>query len=156
MFKRITESGQDEYFSSIEEARAYAENARKSMVRYKAFLSNLRSLCIRGKYLEVGAGPGILTAEVAKNYPEVGITALELLPDMITVGQEYVSENKLSDCIKFVAGDVEDEKLLNSLGEFDLVFSAYSFHHWANARKALTNLLGAVKKRRNALFIRPA
>jgi len=146
MFKRVRESNQDEFFSSIDDARNYAESAKKSMMRYKAFLANLQSLNIKGKYLEVGAGPGVLTVEIARTYPGVEITALELLPDMITVGREYVAENKLDNRIKFVVGDVEDKKFLQSLGEFDLVYSTYSLHHWANPDKAIINLYSAVNK----------
>ena len=146
MFKRITESNQNESFSNINDAINYAESAKKSTMRYKAFLSNLQSLDIKGKYLEVGAGPGVLTVEIARTYPEVEITALELLPDMVTVGQEYVAENKLDDRIKFVVGDVEDEKFIHSLGKFDLVYSTYSLHHWTNSDKAVVNLYSAVNK----------
>ncbi len=146
MFKRVTESNQDEFFSSIDDAINYAERVKKSMMRYKAFLANLQSLDIKGKYLEVGAGPGVLTVEIARIYPEVEITALELLPDMVTVGREYVAENKLDNRIKFVVGDVEDEKFIHSLGEFDLVYSTYSLHHWTHPDKAVVNLYSAVNK----------
>jgi len=146
MFKRVTESNQDDIFSSIDDARKYSESAKRSMMRYKAFLVNLQSLDIKGKYLEVGAGPGVLTVEIARTYPEVEITALELLPDMVTVGREYVAENSLDNRIKFVVGDVEDEKFLHSLGEFDLVYSTYSLHHWSNPDKAVVNLCSTVKK----------
>ncbi len=83
------------------------------MMRYKVFLANLQSLDIKGKYLEVGAGPGILTVEIARTYPEVEITALELIPDMVTVGREYVTENTLDNLIKIVVGEVEDEKFIH-------------------------------------------
>ena len=65
MLKRITESNQSDSFSSIDDAKNYAESAKHSMMRYKAFLANLQSLAIKGKYLEVGAGPGILTVKTA-------------------------------------------------------------------------------------------
>ncbi|MBN2515537.1 MAG: class I SAM-dependent methyltransferase [Deltaproteobacteria bacterium] len=146
MFKRVTESNQCEFFSSIDDARTYAEKAKKSMMRYKAFLANLRSLDIKGRYREIGAGPGVLTVEIARNYPEVEITALELLPDMVTVGRKHVAENKLENRITYVIGDVEDERSYHSLGEFDLVYSTYSLHHWANTDKAVANLYRAVKK----------
>jgi len=90
-------------------------------------ITSFTSLNIKGKFLEIGAGPGILTVEIARTYSEVEITALELLPDMVTVGQEYVAENNLENRIEFVVGDVEDEKLVHSLGEFDLVYSTYEF-----------------------------
>jgi SAM-dependent methyltransferase len=146
MFKRVIESNQSEFFSSIDDARTYAENAKKSMMRYKAFIANLRSLDIKGRYLEIGAGPGVLTVEIARNYPEVEITALELLPDMVTVGREYIAENKLDNRITYVIGDVENEKLYHSLGTFDLVYSTYSLHHWSNPDKAIVNLYSTVKK----------
>lgn len=145
MFKRKTESNQNEFFSSIDDARTYAESAKKSTMRYKAFLSNLQSHDIKGKYLEIGAGPGVLTVIIAQNFPEVEITALELLPDMVTVGREYVAEKKLDNRITFVVGDVENEKLLHALGEFDLVYSTYSLHHWVNPDRAIANLYGAVR-----------
>lgn len=44
MFKRVTESNQDDFFSSIDDARNYAESAKDSMMRYKSFLANLQSL----------------------------------------------------------------------------------------------------------------
>ncbi len=146
MFKRVTESNQEEFFSSIDDVRNYAQSAKKSMMRYKAFLANLQSLDIKGKYLEVGSGPGVLTVEIARTYPEVEITALELLPDMVTVGREYVAENKLDNRIKFAVGDVADKKTLHSLGKFDLVYSTYSLHHWTNPDKAIVNLYSAVNK----------
>jgi SAM-dependent methyltransferase len=146
MFKRVIESNQSEFFSSIDDARTYAENAKKSMMRYKAFIANLRSLDIKGRYLEIGAGPGVLTVEIARNHPEVEITALELLPDMVTVGREYIAENKLDNRITYVIGDVENEKLYHSLGTFDLVYSTYSLHHWSNPDKAIVNLYSTVKK----------
>ena len=113
MFKRVAESSQNEFFSNIDDARKYAESTKKSMMRYKVFLANLQSLDIKGKYLEVGAGPGVLTVEIARTYPEVEITALELIPDMVTVGREYVTENTLDNLIKIVVGEVEDEKFIH-------------------------------------------
>lgn len=144
MFERVIESNQNDLFSGIDNARKYAEGAKKSMVRYKAFLANLQSLDIKGRYLEVGAGPGILTVEIARTYPEVEITAVELLPDMVTVGKEYVAENRLDDRITFVAGDVEDENFMHSLGTFDLVYSTYSLHHWTAPGQAAANLYGTL------------
>jgi len=144
MFKRVIESSQDEYFTSLDSVRKYAESAKKSMIRYKAFLKNLQSLDIKGRYLEIGAGPGVLTGEIARTFREVEITAVELSQFMTTIGSEYVAESNLEDRIRFIVGNVEDETLLHSLGEFDLVFSTYSLHHWENPEKAIANLMQTV------------
>ena len=114
MFKRVTESNQDEFFSSIDDARNYAESAKKSMVRYNAFLANLQSLDIKGKYLEVGAGPGVLTVEIARTYPEVEITALELLPDMIV---DFGKFGKRVSYGRFTQHPVEEAKEMNTPAE---------------------------------------
>ena len=144
MFERKVEAHQEESFSGLENARQYAESAKKSMLRYRAFLKNLEYLDIKGKYLEIGAGPGILTTEIARIHPTVEITAVELSQDMATVGREYVADNGFGDRMKFVVGDAEDESLINSLGKFDLVYCTYTLHHWADAEKAIRNLTPAL------------
>ena len=144
MFERKVEAHQEESFSGLDNAKQYAESAKKSMLRYRAFLKNLGTLDIKGRYLEVGAGPGILTTEIARIHPIVEITAIELSQDMATVGREYVVDNGFEDRIKFVVGNAEDESLINSLGKFDLVYCTYTLHHWADAGKAIRNLTPAL------------
>ncbi|GAG11505.1 unnamed protein product, partial [marine sediment metagenome] len=139
MFERKVESHQEEAFLGIDNARKYAESARKSMLRYRAFLKNLQSLDVEGRYLEIGAGPGVLAVEIAYAHPEVEITAVEISPDMATVGGEYVAKNGLEDRIEFVLGDAEDKGLIDSLGEFNLVYCTYMLHHWVDAAKAISN-----------------
>ena len=140
MFKRKVESHQEESFSGLDNARQYAESAKKSTMRYRAFLKNLQFLSVKGKYLEIGAGPGVLTTEIARIHPAVEITAVELSQDLAVLGREYVAGNSLEDRINFVIGDAEDEAFINSLGKFDLVYCTYTLHHWDDAQKAITNL----------------
>jgi SAM-dependent methyltransferase len=144
MFERKVESHQEEAFLGIENARKYAESAQKSTLRYRAFLENLQSLDVEGRYLEIGAGPGVLAVEIARARPEIEITAVEISPDMATVGGKYVAENGLEDRIEFVIGDAEDEGLIDSLGEFNLVYCTYTLHHWVDAAKTISNLNCAV------------
>jgi len=144
MFERKVETHQEESFSGLDNARQYAESSKKSMMRYRAFLRNLESLDIKGKYLEIGAGPGVLTTEIARIHSDVEITAVELSSDMATVGKEYVADNGLEDRIKFVVGNAENESLINSLGKFNLVYCTYTLHHWEDAEKAIRNLTRAL------------
>ena len=144
MFERKVEDHQEESFSGLDNAKQYADSAKKSMMRYRAFLKNLDSLNIAGKYLEIGAGPGILTTEIARIHTVVEITAVELSPDMAVVGKEYVADNGLEHRINFVIGNAEDETLINSLGKFNLVYCTYTLHHWADAEKAIRNLTRAL------------
>ena len=140
MFERKVEMHQNESFVGLEAAKEYAESAEKSTMRYRAFLSTLKSLSIQGKYLDVGAGTGNLAAIIAQNNSAVEITALEISTDMVTVGEEYIREKGLQSQIKFIKGDAIDKETIDELGKFDLIYSTYSLHHWENPEKVVANL----------------
>ncbi|MCG3212667.1 MAG: Trans-aconitate 2-methyltransferase [Anaerolineae bacterium] len=141
MFERKIEIHRDEAFEGLEAARQYAEAAQKSTRRYMAFLERLEALSIEGRYLDVGAGPGILTSLVAEKFPWVEITALELSEAMVSMGQDYITHHGLEGQINFVTGDAADEEFIQSLGKFDLIFSTYTLHHWEHPRKVIDNLV---------------
>jgi len=141
MFQRKVEPYHEEYFDNIENARKYAKHAEKSMIRYKAFLKRLRRLGIKGKYLEVGAGPGILATVIAQENPDIEITAVELSSAMMTVGKDYVKSKGVQNRIQYVLGDANDEVLLKKLGTFNVIYSTYTLHHWDNPEKVIRNLL---------------
>jgi 2-polyprenyl-3-methyl-5-hydroxy-6-metoxy-1,4-benzoquinol methylase len=144
VFERKVEIHQEEAFEGLEAARQYAETAQKSTRRYLAFMQRLESLGIEGRYLDVGAGPGLLTGLVAQKFPQVEITALELSPAMVTVGQEVLKSKGLQDRVTYVTGNAADKDLIQSLGKFDLVFSTYTLHHWAQPRRVIDNLLAVL------------
>lgn len=152
MFERKVEINQEEWFDSIEAARQYAESAEKSTIRYRSFLKNLKSLGIKGRYLDIGAGPGILTTRIAQDNPGVEITAVEISPYMVTLAKEYAGSKGLQDQIKFVVGDVTDKDLIETLGKYDLVYSTYTLHHWDDPEKVIRILIGTLKDG-GALFI---
>lgn len=144
MFRRRIEMHQEEVFEGLEAARRYADSAQKSTRRYMAFLERLESLGIKGRYLDIGAGPGILTSIIALKYPQVEIIALEPSPAMVSVGEDYLKSKGLQGRINFVIGDAADKELIQSLGKFDLIFSTYSLHHWGNPRQIIDNLRTAL------------
>lgn len=142
MFKRIIEEHQDENFSGIENARKYAkESAESSKMRFRGLLKKLNYLNIKGDYLEIGAGSGILATMIAENNKGVDITAIEISSDMITVANEYLEKKKIKSQIKFIEGNIEDEKLLQKLGKYDLIYSTFSLHHWNNPKKVIIELM---------------
>jgi len=99
---------------------------------------------ISGDYLEMGAGPGLLAVMVARQNPEINITAVDLSSDMAAVADEYITENKLENRIRYLVGDVSDEKMVENLGKFNFVYSTFSLHHWEEPEKSLRNLWNAV------------
>jgi 2-polyprenyl-3-methyl-5-hydroxy-6-metoxy-1,4-benzoquinol methylase len=63
---------------------------------------------------------------------------------MITVAREHVEREGLADRIDLVEGDANDTELLEQLGQFDLVYSTYTLHHWDDPETMMKNLLRAV------------
>jgi predicted O-methyltransferase YrrM len=104
MFKRRIEIHQEQVFEGLEAAKQYAEEAQKSKMRYQAFLERLKSLDMEGRYLDVGAGSGVVAGIIAQNHPDVQLTALELSVDMASVGKDYLKNKGLQDRIDFVVG----------------------------------------------------
>ncbi len=152
MFERKVEINQEETFSNIDRAREYSEQSEKSSkMRYGGFLKEINKLKIYGKYLDVGAGSGIVAAMIAEQNRNISITALELSPVMITIGNEYIKKKGLQSQIDFFEGNIENDKLLNKLGQFDLVYSTFSLHHWEDPQKAIINLMKYVND--NGLLI---
>ena len=108
-------------------------------------MKDMKALNKPGHYLEMGAGPGILAIMIAEANPDISITAVDLSPDMAAVANEYIRERKLEDRIRYLVGDVSDENMMQGLGKFDLVYSAFSLHHWRDPDKSISNLWNAVR-----------
>jgi len=146
MFARKVENHQEDAFVDLDSAREYADFAQRSTMRFRAFLSNLKTLNIQGRYLDVGAGAGNLAAIIASDSPEVEITALEISPNMVAIGEEYIESRGLQDQVKFVLGDAVDQDRVKQLGKYDLIYSSFSLHHWKDPRKAIDNLMLNLKE----------
>ena len=142
--KRIVESHQD-YFFDIENATKYLNDSKNtSKARFSNFLSSLRKLDIKGRYLEIGSGPGILTQVVARQHPDVEIIANDISPEMVKLAQQDLGED-LKTRIKYEIGDACDIDSIKDLGEFDLIYSTFTLHHWDNAEIAIENLFSLLK-----------
>ena len=137
--KRIVESHQD-YFHDIENANNYLNDAKNdSKAKFNNFLSSIKKMDIKGKYLEIGSGPGIITQVVAIQHPHAKIIANDISPEMINLAQLDLDEN-LKTRIKYKIGDACDINSLKDLGKFDLIYSTFTLHHWDNAELAIKNL----------------
>lgn len=145
MMQRIPHA--DENKSVMRDPTEYYEKLKKrSKAQYKSFLKLLNKLDIKGNYLEIGAGPGILASAIANNFSAVQITAVELFSDMIELGKKQIEEMKLENRIQFAQGNVEEVTFMSSLGKYDLIYSTFSLHHWKNPVQALKLMVQAVKK----------
>lgn len=111
----------------------------------KGFMAELTKLKQSGDFLEIGSGPGYQTAQVAKRCPGARIRVLEPSPDMITIAGAYMKQQGVDDRVRFTCGVVEDEAAVGALGEFDLVYSTFSLHHWKEPARAISNIYGTLR-----------
>ncbi|NOY10850.1 MAG: class I SAM-dependent methyltransferase, partial [Archaeoglobi archaeon] len=112
--------------------------SRFSSILYWHALRDLKRIGVRGKYLEAGCGPGILAVRVAKELG-VEVTAFDISESMVEIARKRARDAGVS--VRFVVGDVEKDHF----GEFDVVYSTFSLHHWENPEKGLKNLWRMVK-----------
>jgi tRNA G46 methylase TrmB len=94
MFERKQEQHQDMEKYYKEDIDHIPEKAEKSMMRYRSFLKRLKTLDIKGRYLEIGSGLGILTAFIAQREPDIEITALEVSKAMTKAAKKIAGSKK--------------------------------------------------------------
>ena len=137
--KRVVENQQD-YFFDMDNANKYLEDLKNSSkARYSNFLANLKKMDIKGHYLEVGCGPGILTQIVARQHTDVKITATDISPEMIKLAEQDLAED-LKLRINYEVEDACNIDLAKDPKRFDLIYSTFTMHHWNDAGIAIKNL----------------
>ena len=144
MFTRVVECGQDGALVGIETAAGYAERAEGMMMQYRGFLSHLKTLDVGSRYLEIGPGPGVLTVAVAREKPDAQITGIEMSPDMVSVAGEYIERAGMASRTRFLVGDAGDRDVFASLGQYDLIYSTFSLHHWEDPKRVIQNLMSVL------------
>lgn len=127
-------------------ARNYL-NAQKlySDIFLSSFYKSLEKFNKKGRYLEIGAGPGYQTARVFEKFKPDEIVVVEPSSSMISMADEYLTKKGFSSKVKLKIGYVEDEQLMGSLGKFDLIYSTISLHHWGDPAQAFRNLVKQLK-----------
>ena len=137
---------EDEGLCGIENAREYARiHEGHAKMMYGPFLKEMKALGPKGKCLEVGAGPAIMTCLFAEANPDLHITASDISSDMASVAKERIRDKGLDDRIDYQICDANKKEDVKKLGKFDLVYSIYSLHHWDDPKKCISNLFGALK-----------
>lgn len=90
--------------------------------------------------LEVGSGPGFITAQLLELLPNSSITCLEVNPTLLSQAKTYLQDalpESASDRVRFVEGSVMDIQLADN--QFDAAFGRFLFQH-------LSDPLGAAKE----------
>lgn len=91
-----------------------------------------------GRVLDVGTGPGHLVASLARLVPDAQIHGVDVLLAMLERGNALVTRNGLADRTSFTVADVAELPFAD--GQFDLVLSTLSLHHWADPARGLVEI----------------
>jgi len=144
MLERIPHA--EEAIEGLERTAAYEESHRRyERIPYRGLLKAFRDLHMQGESLEVGAGTGELAAFLAADHPDLRITALDLSDDMIQRARERMRREGLEGRVRPLSGDVNDAAFLSGLGRFDVIYSAFSLHHWQDPAGSIRNLWSALR-----------
>lgn len=93
--------------------------------------------------LEVGAGPGYLSIELARRLPSSKIYCIDPSEGMKKVGQNNIAKSGLKN-VEYLLGSSRHVPL-NS--KFDVIFSTLSFHHWKKKSESIAYLLKFLAKK---------
>ena len=92
-----------------------------------------------GTILEIGCGPGLLSARLAQSYG-LQVTGLDLDPAMIELARANALKSSAGAgrLPTFVVGDVAALPFPD--GSFDTVISTFSMHHWSDRTAGLDEI----------------
>ncbi|MCA9372168.1 class I SAM-dependent methyltransferase [Candidatus Woesebacteria bacterium] len=93
------------------------------------------------KVLSVGCGSGTLEISLAKKYPRVSITGVDISPKMLQKAKEKSTD---TPNITFIEADAEDLPIDKKI--FDYVICLQSFHHYPNQKKVLKGFRKVLKQ----------
>jgi ubiquinone/menaquinone biosynthesis C-methylase UbiE len=91
---------------------------------------------INGAVLDVGTGPGVLLAEIARSRPDLRVTGIDLSADMISRAERNVGE--FTERVTARVADVCDLPFAEDT--FDLIVTSFSLHHWEDVETAAREL----------------
>jgi ubiquinone/menaquinone biosynthesis C-methylase UbiE len=143
----------------IPEIEAIAEPAdarqfNDVMARNKFRQADYRRLAVKavglgvpagGAVLDMGTGTGFVAIETAKllNGTGCSVVGMDLSPSMLALAAENAAKAGLNGAISWREGDVEGMPFAD--GQFDLIVSNDSLHHWEDPRAVFDEMARVLK-----------
>lgn len=87
------------------------------------------------RVLDVASGTGLVAMKFSPRARAV--LGVDLLPEMVALAKRFTAERKM-DNVEYLVGDGEDLKL--QAGSFEIVTCRFTFHHFGDAAKALSEM----------------
>ena len=91
-----------------------------------------------GRVLDVGCGPGRLDVRLGVMVPSLEVIGVDIDPIMVDLAAAHARDAGVSGRVHFQVGDSEAMPFED--GEFDMVVSSLSLHHWADPARAMSEI----------------
>ncbi|WP_370415799.1 trans-aconitate 2-methyltransferase [Streptomyces fradiae] len=92
------------------------------------------------RVLDVGSGPGVVTALLAEAFPEAEVVAVDATPELLALARERAEARGLGDRVGTLRAELPGD--FGSLGTADLIFASNSLHHIGDQRAAIASFAG--------------
>ncbi|MEU5160017.1 class I SAM-dependent methyltransferase [Streptomyces sp. NPDC020875] len=95
------------------------------------------------RVLDVGSGPGVLTALLAEVFPYAEVVAVDATPELLDRAAERAVRSGYADRFRAVHAELPGD--LAALGTADVVWAGDSLHHMGDQRAAVAGLAGLLR-----------
>ncbi|MFF8598238.1 class I SAM-dependent methyltransferase [Streptomyces sp. NPDC015232] len=119
---------------------AQAETQSPLYTEAAAWLASLLPAGSVRRVLDVGSGPGVVTALLAEAFPEAEVVAVDATPELLALARERADALGLGDRISTLRAELPAD--FGSLGTADLIFASNSLHHIGDQRAAIASFAG--------------
>ncbi len=137
--------GPDEGIEDIEVAKGYDKISRWPQFRVlrKLVIRELAKYSPEGVLVDIGCGPGYLTADVLRAFPRMDVIGVDISEEMLERAKENLGNQGLGERVSFRKGDIQ--QLPFEDGSVDFIVSTLSLHHWSDPVKAISEIHRVLK-----------
>lgn len=127
-------------FNDQEWAEGYYKRNRKNIERVGKRLAGLMKTIdfTGGTILDVGCGFASVPIEIAKTFPNVKITGIDLGEPLLDIGRTLIKKEKLEKQIVLLNGDAQNLQYENN--SFDVVINSFLLHIVENPIQMLNEI----------------
>lgn len=108
-------------------------------VYWRSFAAGKMRFFKTHRYLDVACGTGDLSISAAEKHPQISVTGLDFVLEMVEMAKIKIQKKKLADRIEIIQGDATELPFENN--SFDVAGVAFGIRNIPDRRRALAEML---------------